>query len=150
MHWPARIPSGQASDQSCASMDIVPTVLEAIGADASAYELDGTSVLSHVVDGDDLQERTIFWEMEGQTAVRSGRWKLVLNGQLVEDDVPIADVHLSDVVSDPGESNNLADSEPQVAAALKALAENWRAGIEKRWEEEYSSTDHEYVAHGMV
>jgi arylsulfatase A-like enzyme len=150
MHWPARIPAGQVSDQPCASMDIVPTVLEAVGADSSMYEIDGVSVLPHVMNGSQLKQRPIFWEMEGQTAVRKGKWKLVLNGQLVEDDVPIADVHLSDVESDPAESNNLADSEPQVTAELTALAENWRAGIEKRWEVEYSSTDHEYVAHGMV
>jgi arylsulfatase A-like enzyme len=150
MHWPARIPAGQVSDQPCASMDIVPTVLEAVGADSSMYEIDGVSVLPHVMHGSQLKQRPIFWEMEGQTAVRKGKWKLVLNGQLVEDDVPIADVHLSDVESDPAESNNLADSEPQVTAELTALAENWRAGIERRWEDEYSSVDHEYVAHGMV
>ncbi|MBP39033.1 MAG: sulfatase-like hydrolase/transferase [Dehalococcoidia bacterium] len=150
MSWPARIPPEQVSDQSCASMDIVPTVLEAVGVDSSQYELDGTSVLSHVVEGNDLQERPIFWEMEGQTAVRRGKWKLVLNGQLVENTEPIADVHLSDVESDPAESTNHADSEPEITAELKALAENWRAGIEKRWEDDYASADYEYVAHGMV
>ena len=150
MHWPGRIPAGQVSDQSCASMDIVPTVLEAAGVDAAQYEIDGASLLSHVVDGDDIQERALFWEMEGQTAVRRGKWKLVLNGQLVEHTGAIADIHLSDVENDPGESVNLAGSEPAVTAELKQLAEEWRAGIERRWEAEYASTDHEYVAHGMV
>jgi arylsulfatase A-like enzyme len=150
MHWPARIPAGQVSDQSCASMDVVPTVLEAIGVDSSQYEIDGTSVLSHVVDGKDLEERAIFWEMDGQTAVRRGKWKLVLNGQLVEAAEPIAEVHLSDVETDPAESVNLVDSEPEITAELKKLAEDWRIGIVKRWEEQYDGVDHEYVAHGMV
>ena len=150
MHWPARIPAGQVSTQSCASMDIVPTVLEAIGVDASQYEIDGTSILSHVSDGEDLEERAIFWEMDGQTAVRRGKWKLVINGQLVEATEPVAAVHLSDVESDPSESVNLVDSEPEIAAELKKLAEDWRAGIVKRWEEQYAGVDHEYVAHGMV
>ena len=150
MSWPARIPSGQVIDQSCASMDIVPTVLEAVGADASEYEIDGTSLLSHVASGDELEDRTIFWEMEGQTAVRRGKWKLVLKGQLVEDTDPIAEVHLSDVGNDPGESVNLAESEPTITAELTKLAEDWRASIEKRWEDDYASADYEYVAHGMV
>jgi arylsulfatase A-like enzyme len=150
MHWPARIPAGQVSDQSCASMDIVPTVLEAVGADASQYEIDGTNLLPHVADGNDLADRPIFWEMDGQTAVRSGKWKLVLNGQLVEDTEPIAEIHLSDVENDPGETVNLADKEPEITAELKKLAEDWRAGIEKRWEADYASADYEYVAHGMV
>jgi arylsulfatase A-like enzyme len=150
MSWPARIPSGQVSDQSCASMDIVPTVLEAVGADASEYEIDGTSLLSHATSGNDLEGRAIFWEMEAQTAVRRGKWKLVLKGQLVEDTDPMAAVHLSDVVNDPGESVNLAESEPVITTELTKLAEDWRASIEKRWEDDYNSADYEYVAHGMI
>jgi len=45
---------------------------------------------------------------------------------------------------------NLVDSEPEIAAELKKLAEDWRAGIVKRWEEQYAGVAHEYVAHGMV
>jgi arylsulfatase A-like enzyme len=150
IHWPAHIQVGQVSDQSCASMDIVPTVLEAIGVDTGQYEIDGTSLLSHVADGKDITERAIFWEMDGQTAVRRGKWKLVLNGQLVEHTEPIAEVHLSDVENDPAESVNLADSEPEITAELKKLAEEWRAGIEARFEADYAGADYEYVAHGMV
>jgi hypothetical protein len=47
-------------------------------------------------------------------------------------------------------ADNLADSEPEITAELKALADDWRAGIEKRWETEYSELDHEYISHGMV
>lgn len=160
MHWPGRIAGGRVSNGPCASMDIVPTVLEAAGVDASQYELDGISLLSHITaDGElgasglnasGLGKRAIFWEMENQTAVRRGKWKLVLNGQLVEHAGAIAEVHLSNVETDPGESTNLAGSQPEITAELKQLAEEWRAGIEKRWEAEYASTDHEYVAHGMV
>lgn len=150
MHWPAKIPAGQVIDQPCASMDVVPTVLEAIGVDASEYEIDGSSLLSQVTGNSEPGERTIFWEMDGQTAVRKGKWKLVLDGQLVEDDVPVAPVHLSDVDADPAETVNLVVDEPEIAAELRKLAEDWRAGIEKRWKNEYSGTDHEYVAHGMV
>ena len=150
MHWPARIPAGQVTDQPCASMDVVPTVLDAIGIDSSSYEIDGTSILPHVTESEDIGERTIFWEMDGQTAVRNGKWKLVLNGQLVEHEGVVAKVHLSNVEDDPGETTNLADSEPETAAELKQLAEAWRTGIEDRWERDYSSVDHEYVAHGMV
>ena len=125
-------------------------VLDAAGIDASEFELDGVSLLGHVTDNTGLPERAIFWEMDGQTAVRRGKWKLVLNGQLVEHEDPIAEVHLSNLDADPGESTNLADDEPEVTAELKRLAEEWREGIERRWATEYSATDYEYVAHGMV
>ena len=35
--------------------------------------------------------------MENQKAIRKGKWKLVLNGQLVEDEPKISNVHLSDL-----------------------------------------------------
>ena len=45
---------------------------------------------------------------------------------------------------------NLADSEPEITAELKKLAEEWRVGIEARFESDYAGADYEYVAHGMV
>ena len=131
-------------------MDILPSALEAAGVDASALELDGQSILPVVARGETPAERTIFWEMDGQTAVRRGDWKLVLNGQLVEHDEPIADVHLSNVINDPGEANNLADAMPELAAELKTLAETWRAGIEERWERDYAGLEQNVQTHGMV
>jgi arylsulfatase A-like enzyme len=150
VHWPVKIPGGQVIGTPAAAMDIVPTVLDAVGAGSAGYEIDGTSLLSLVTNDVQLDERPIFWEMEGQTAVRRGKWKLVLKGQLVEEGDSVADVHLSDVESDPSESVNLAEKEPKIANELKQLAEEWRAGIEARWERDYASSDYEYVAHGMV
>jgi len=83
MHWPARIPAGQLLDSPYASMDIFPAFLQAAGGSPSRYELDGENLLLYVCDGKTPSERDIFWEMGQQTAVRRGRWKFVLNGQLV-------------------------------------------------------------------
>jgi len=65
----------------------------------------------------------------------------VLEGRLVEHESPVAAVHLADLDSDPSESRNLADSEPEVTAELKYLAEEWRATVEKRWLDEFGAPD---------
>lgn len=76
--------------------------------------------------------------MGDQTAVRRGRWKLVLNGQLVEG-APAEDrVHLADLHADPGERVNLKDRCPEMAAELTQAAEAWRANLERRWQTEFS------------
>ena len=75
---------------------------------------------------------------------------MVLNGQLVEHEEPVADVHLSNLDVDSGELHSLADVEPKITRELKLLAEDWRDNIEERWTNEFSSTDYEYVSHGMV
>lgn len=132
-HWPAGIPGGQVIREPCAAMDVFPTVLKAAGGDPARYELDGRDILGVLRDGARSPHDRLFWEMGGQTAVRAGRHKLVLDGQLVEGEGPVAPVFLADLASDPGESVNLAADLPEVAEGLRRDALEWRRGIEERW-----------------
>jgi len=137
MSWPARIPGGQVISEPGAAMDIFPTCLKIAGGDPSAYELDGQDVLPMVAEGAPSPHEAIYWEMNDQTAVRRGDWKLVLDGVLVEG-APVEDaVHLSSLAEDMGERENLAEANPELTAELKAAAEAWRAGIERRWTNEW-------------
>lgn len=133
LSWPARIPKGQVLDSVGVAMDIFPTFLKAAGGDPSDYELDGLDILPTAASGAPSPHDCVFWEMAKQTAVRKGKWKLVLKGQLVEGAPPEDDVHLSDMDTDLSESVNLKDRCPEIVAELKAAAESWRDGIERRW-----------------
>jgi arylsulfatase A-like enzyme len=142
MSWPAAIPSAQVVGHVGAAMGVFPTVLRAAGGDPSAYELDGMDVLPMVTQGGPSPHEHIFWEQGEQTAVRQGVWKLVLNGQLVEEAPPEDDVHLSNLDEDMGERVNLKDEFPDVTAELRQQAESWRAAIEERWENEWKPAIH--------
>lgn len=137
MSWPARIPAGQVLDEPGVAMDIFPTLLAAAGGNPAAYELDGRDVTAMVTERAASPHDEIFWEMGRQTAVRRGDWKLVLNGQLVEGASAEDDVFLANVAGDMGERENLANARPELVAELRAAAEQWRAGIEARWAEEW-------------
>ncbi len=137
MSWPARIPAGQVIDSPLAAMDIFPTFLRAAGGDPSAYERDGVDILPALAEDQPLPARDLYWEIGGQTAVRRGPWKLVLNGQLVEGAPPEDAVHLANLDEDPGERRNLKDAHPDLTAELTAAARTWRAGIEARWESDW-------------
>ncbi|MBT5872640.1 MAG: sulfatase-like hydrolase/transferase, partial [Candidatus Latescibacteria bacterium] len=138
MHWPDRIPGGQILDTPVASMDVFPTLLTAAGGNVDAYDLDGMNLLPYVADGVSLSERDIFWEQGKQTAVRRGPWKLVMNGQLVEDESATDPVWLSNLDEDIGEQINMKDARPDVTEPLTQVAESWRAEIEKRWERDFA------------
>jgi arylsulfatase A-like enzyme len=137
MHWPGVIPAGQVLTDSCASMDMFPTMLIAAEGNLSRYELDGTNLLPYVTQGNSLSPRDIYWEMDQQTAVRRGQWKLVLQGQLMEGAPPEDDVHLSNLADDPGERLNLKDAHPDIVVELTQAATAWREKLEKRWETEF-------------
>jgi len=135
--WPARILAGQITDAPAAAMDLFPTFLGVAGGDPRAYEMDGIDLLPALAQGTPLPERDIYWEMGGQTAIRRGPWKLVLDGQLVEGAPPEDDVHLANLDEDMGERHNLKEAYPELTAELVEAAQQWRAGIEARWTREW-------------
>ena len=149
-HYPARIPGGQVVSTPCASMDIVPTALHAADGTAptdDTGEFDGTSILDLLSNGIDLPERDLYWELDGQTAIRRGNHKLVIDGVLVEEDEPQTHIHLADLEEDVSESNNLAEDMPELASELEAAALDWRAGIQARWDRDYADLGHGIVTY---
>ena len=125
-------------------------MLRAAGGGPFAGEIDGLDIIPALQGGDAtyLRDRTLYWEMDRQTAIRRGPWKLVIDGQLVEGAPPEDAVHLSDVVADPGERVNLRDARPELTAELSALATRWRAGIDERWAREWLPRASALTGHG--
>ena len=73
--------------------------------------------LRPVFAGQPLAPRTLFWEHEGNRAVREGRWKLVAKGRN-------GPWELYDMQTDRTELNNLAGEHP---ARVKKMAAMWTA-----------------------
>ncbi len=137
LSWPAKIPANQVIDEMTAGMDIFPTFLKAAGGDIDDYELDGKDILPVVTDDETTPHQEIFWELGDQTAVRRDKWKLVLNGRLVEGSESRDDIHLSNLEEDMSERNNLKDGYPEICEDLKTTALSWRAKIDERWEKQW-------------
>ena len=137
--WPGHIPAGQVIDEPCAAMDVFPTLLSIAGGDPSKYELDGLDITDVLMNGGKTPHEEIYWEMEMQTAIRQGNYKLVLDGQLIEGEPPQDPVFLSDLSVDPSETTNLAEQYPELTAELKEKALSWRARLEKNWDEKFAA-----------
>ena len=137
MSWPDRIPPLQVISEPGVAMDVFPTFVSAAGGNMSDYQLDGKNILPMLTDGEPSPHEAIFWEMGAQTAVRRGKWKLVLRGQLVEGTSAENEVHLANLETDMEERNNLKDEYPDLTAELIQLAQTWREEIEDRWQNEW-------------
>jgi arylsulfatase A-like enzyme len=86
--------------------------------------LDGVSVLDALLGRGRApnRDRHFYWEFHErgfQQAVRSGNWK----GIRLKQGAPI---ELYDLAADPGERNNLAASQPEIAKRLTALIDSSR------------------------
>ena len=137
--WPAGIPKGQVIHEHVHAMDIFPTILRAAGGDLGQYTLDGLDIMSVLTQKASSPHDMLFWEMNNQTAVRQGDYKLVLNGQLVETEPPQDAVFLSNLKEDPSESVNLADTMPALTQSLSRAATYWREEMEQNWEVKFEN-----------
>ena len=118
MCWPARLRAGTTCDQVMATMDWLPTMLAAAGAEPdSAYPLDGMDLLP-VLHGTPATPRILFWRYKAneQAAMRDGPYKyLKLRNN----------TFLFDVVQDPRERANLKTRLPEVYARMTAAWNAW-------------------------
>ena len=137
--WPGQIASGEQYDEPVIQMDIFPTVLAAAGIDAeSKKRLDGVNLLPYLHgETSTSPHEALFWRSLGQMAIRRGNWKLVSyvakmdEGELLRSDPrdEMTPFRLYDLKRDIGESQDLSKQEPQVAAELLSLWNQWNDGM---------------------
>ena len=84
VQWPARMQQHHVAHAACHVVDILPTILEATGTptaaalgDRTVQAPDGESLLPLFQGRDWTRQQPIFWEHEGNCAVRAGNLKLV-------------------------------------------------------------------------
>ncbi|MBL66842.1 MAG: arylsulfatase [Verrucomicrobiales bacterium] len=126
VHWPARLKDkGTLRHTPSHLIDIAPTCLAAAG--LPVKNMEGENLLP-VFTKDNARPRTLFWEHEGNRAVRQGDFKLVA--------LHNAPWELYNMARDRSELRDLSKAMPQKAAALQKLYEGWarRVGA-KPWDE---------------
>jgi arylsulfatase len=146
-HWPAGIkPRGSLVKEPAHLIDIMPTCLDLAGAEyPQARQGEKTTPLEGVhlrpaFAGQALDRKEpIFFEHEGNRAVRDGRWKLVAKG-------PAGKWELYDMQSDRTELNDLAAERPGRVAKMIRQWEAWakRADVLPwPWKPAYGATTSE-------
>ena len=124
VHWPAGISArGELRHQAAHVLDLMPTILEATATrypetfkDQSVTPVEGISLMP-VFEKDSNMPRELFWEHQGNKAVRQGHWKAIRSGK--------TDWQLFDLSADPTEEDDLAMQHPQRLEQLKSLWQEW-------------------------
>lgn len=123
-HWPARIRrKGDIERRPGHLVDLMATCIDAARADyprrlgdREIQPMEGRSLLA-AFEGRPIDRGAIYWEHEGNRAVRLGRWKLVAKG-------PAGPWELYDMEADRTEMHDLAPKHPE---RVRELAERWEA-----------------------
>jgi arylsulfatase A-like enzyme len=79
--WPTVVPSRRVSNQMAITMDGTATILAAAETPPDQrYSLDGINLLPLIKGASSVQDRTFFWRIYDQDAVRQGKWKYLRDG----------------------------------------------------------------------
>jgi arylsulfatase A-like enzyme len=129
-HWPEGISDPGTLRHTPGHLpDIMRTILDITGANYP-QEFNGHQIpapegksLKSVFDNDKMPERPIFWEHEGNAAIRCGKWKLVR-------EYP-GDWELYDMAKDRTEMSNLAADHVDIVNSFSQQYDEWakRCGV---------------------
>jgi arylsulfatase A-like enzyme len=128
IRYPGRLPAGRRVRGYNQHKDLAPTLLDLAGIERDDIAFDGRSLLP-MVRGEVASHASEFYITEctwmRKHGWRTPQWKLIL---ALEPDFHFKPpVELYNLVEDPQENHNLADSQPQVVAALQERMEAWIA-----------------------
>ena len=121
--WPGVIPAGTVTDRVAGTVDLLPTIAEAAGADLPDRSLDGHSVLGMLKDpgtASPHDEHGLFYYKNGRVeALRMGQWKLRFGRKNSGNPV------LYDLDADIAEANDVAGDHADVVERMTAFAKDY-------------------------
>lgn len=128
LRWPARLSAGARVSEFVQHMDFAPTLLGWGGAEVPP-SMDGRDFrgLAEGTDSMPLWDRVVSCENTWQAkwSLRTDRHKLIVSREPDHHGTPMRELY--DLDADPGEIENLATVEPQIAGELEVWLENWIA-----------------------
>jgi arylsulfatase A-like enzyme len=127
MVLPPMLPAGRAVKARSRSIDIAPTVLDALGLEAHP-RMSGRSLLPLVRGQAEAEERVVVSEGRGSRAILFGHWRLLAREGAARiviqgDKQRETDFELYDLQDDPGERRDLAGRRPEIVAEMRARLE---------------------------
>lgn len=124
--YPAGIPQPGVVHSTCSFIDVMATCIDLAGATYPAdyngraiTPLEGESFVPGFTNAGWQRERPVYWEHEGNRALRLGDWKLVCRFP--------SDWELYNMVEDRTELNDRAAREPERLKKMTTLYDEWAA-----------------------
>jgi arylsulfatase len=140
-HWPAGIAAerrGKLEKQPAHLVDLMATAVDLAGAvyparfhDHDILPMEGVSLRPAFTGQSLARKQPIFWEHEGNKAVRDGQWKLVQKWR--------GPWELYDMEADRTEQHNVLAEHPEIASRLEAA---WTAWAQRAFVDEWPGPDH--------
>lgn len=124
VRWRGKIKPGSTTNQLAATMDWTATILAAAGINAHKdFPLDGIDLMPVLTGRSQPSDRTLYWrsfQRHKEKAVREGDWKYLKDEK---------GEYLFNIATDPGEKNDLKDTNKIIFDKLKQLMADWEKTV---------------------
>jgi len=121
VRWPGVAQANGVTHQMAITMDWTATILAAAETSAAPdYPLDGIDLLPVIKGTSAVRDRTLFWRMRGQDALREGKWKYFRQGERRR---------LFDLSVDQREQADFSKTNSDVMQRLSTAFDNWNAQL---------------------
>jgi hypothetical protein len=109
-------------------MDLTRSILDVTGTELPAgYQPEGVNLVPVLAGQSPVTDRQLFWRIlrteRQQKAMRSGRWKLLVDG---------GQYLLFDLKVDPGERHDVAAQHTDIVLRLKPLIAAWERDVDRK------------------
>lgn len=132
IRWPGRVKAGRVdSSNVCSFVDWLPSLCSIAGIEELPQQLDGEDVSDVWLGADRKRTKPLFWKCSAagsSPAMRVGKWKLHLPRK------QRGEPELYDLSLDPSESNNVAETHPEVVGRLGKSLRAWVAELPANYE----------------
>jgi arylsulfatase A-like enzyme len=134
--WPGKIPAGKTYDSPVIQLDVLPTVMAAVGVESKAdWDLDGVNLLPHLSGPTKTAPHDLlYWRFGQQMAVRKGDWKLVKYDAVADGGKGTSPTRLYNLADDIGEKTDLTAKQPEKVKELQTAWDEWnKKNVAPRW-----------------
>ncbi|MBN1442530.1 MAG: sulfatase-like hydrolase/transferase [Planctomycetes bacterium] len=122
IRWPGRIEGGTVCDEFLTALEIFPTLLRAVGAEAPlGTVIDGFDMLPVLQGEQSSPRREMFWQRRGDRAARVGSWKWVDSQR---------GSGLFDLREDAGEERDRAGERPDILEMVQQRFSAWQEDMQ--------------------
>lgn len=120
--WPGTIPGAQIYDHPISALDVAATIAGIVPLETKPGDLDGVNLIPYLTgENRDVPHEVLTWRWTAQSAIRSGKWKLLRGGDRE---------YLFNLEADLEENRNVAAEHPEIAAQLRTQLESWAAELD--------------------
>ncbi len=140
MYWKNKFEENTIKNEMVSTLDLMPTLLAASGANPSSYKnSDGINLLPNLLQNKKIKRDEMVWDVGFAWAVRKGKWKLkVVTDQTKADRISKKQhtvlgegIELFDLEADGSEQTNLANKYPEIVEQLTAIYNEWKVMVTK-------------------